>query len=201
MSQQTLRVIAALLAAVIVGCGGSQTPKAEKPAEPEFTAAVRTTEAVTVAAIAKTGPYDQVAAAFADLQKWAADAKVALAGPPMGFYYDDPAQVKPESLRSEACLPVPAGTKADPKSGIVIKELTPMMLATTMHTGAPDNVQETYGKLRQWIADNGYQIAGPGVEFYHSPQGTPAESTKIEIGFVVAQKPAAEAQPAEGSGK
>jgi AraC family transcriptional regulator len=204
MSKDMLKVAAALLVvAAIVGCGGQQAPKTETPAEPAFAAEVKTTEPMTVAAIAKMGPYNEAGPAFEALMKWVAEAKVEPAGPMMGVYLDDPANVKPESLRYEVCIPVPAGTKADAKSGVTVKEMAPMTLATAMHVGNPANVAETYAKLNTWIGENNYEVAGPGVEVYLSPMGTAPESTQTQVGMVVAPKAPAEgeAKPAEEGGK
>ncbi len=188
MSKDMLKVAAALLAAAIIGCGGQEAPKTETPAEPAFAAEMKTTEPMTVASIAKMGPYNEVGPVFATLTQWVADAKVTPAGPMMGIYLDDPAKVRPESLRCEVCIPVPAGTKADAKSGVVIKDLAPMTLATAMHVGAPEKVSETYAKLNAWIGTSNYEVAGPSVEMYLSPAGTAPESTRTQVGLVVKEK-------------
>lgn len=202
MSKDMLKVAAALVAAVIIGCGGQEAPKTETPAEPVFTAEIKTTEPMTVASIAKMGPYGEAGPAFEALTKWVADAKITPAGPMMGIYMDDPGTVKPESLRYEVCIPVPAGTKADPKSGIVVKDVAPMTLAATMHVGAPDKVSETYVKLNTWIGENNYEVAGPGVEAYLSAPGTAPESTQTQVGLVVKEKAPVEGEkPAEETGK
>lgn len=198
MSKNLLHIAATLIVvALMVGCGGGQKPaEVQKPVEPAFVAQVKTTEAMTVAKIAKMGPYAGVGEAIGALMKWTGDAKVTPAGAPFGLYLDDPATVKPESLRWMICVGVPEGTKGDKKAGVVVEKMAPQMVASTIHVGGYDKVGETYGKLMTWVADNKYEIAGPSVEYFTSAPGTPDSLMKTEVGFVV--KPMA--PPAE-SGK
>lgn len=187
MSKNLLHAAAALIVvAVMVGCGGGQKPaEVKKPAEPVFTAEVKNMDKMLVASIAKVGPYSGSGEAIQALLKWVADKKITPVGAPFGMFMDDPSTVKPESTRYEICIAVPAGTKSDKKAGVVVKQVGPLMMATTIHAGAYDKVSETYGKLMKWVADSKYQIAGPSIEFYTSAPNTPTESLKTEVAFVV----------------
>jgi len=187
MSKSLMHVVAALVVvAAMIGCGGGQKPaEVQKPVEPAFVAQVKTTEAMTVAQMAKMGPYTGTGEAVGALMKWIADMKITPAGAPFGLFIDDPAKVKPESLKWAVCVGVPDGTKADKKAGIAVVKMTPQMIASTIHVGSYASVGETYGKLMTWIADNKYEVAGPSVEYYTSAPGTPDSLMKTEVGFVV----------------
>ena len=192
MSTQMLRVAAAMmLVAAIVGCGGGQKPaEVQKPAEPAFVAQVIPMDSMLVASVAKMGPYADAGKAVAELVGWLKTAKVTPVSGPFGMYMDDPTKVKPESTRYEICIPVPPGTKADKKAGIVVKMLPPMQLAWTEYTGPYDKVGPVYAKLYGWIAENKYEAAGPMIEWYISdPAKVPAESLQTRVGVVA--KPAA----------
>jgi AraC family transcriptional regulator len=178
-------IAAAFVLAMIAGCPPAEQPKVEKPAEPAFVAEVKTLDPVTVAMIAKTGPYSGAGDAMKALMAWVGERKVQPAGGPFGMYLDDPAKVKPESLRYAVCVAVPAATKPDAKAGIQVKKLDAMTVACAVHAGPYDKVSETYAKLAAWVATNKYEQAGPGLEFYLSPENTPVESLRTEVALVV----------------
>jgi DNA gyrase inhibitor GyrI len=196
MSKSMIHLAAALLmVAAVIGCGGQKPAQVEKPAEPAFTAQVKTVDAMVVASIAKMGPYTGVGDAVTALMKWVTDKQITPAGAPFGLFTDDPAKVKPESLKWMVCVGVPDGTKGDKKAGITVEKMAPQMIASTIHAGAYATVGETYGKLMKWVADNKYEIAGPSVEYFTNAPGTPDSLLKTEVGFVVK-----EAAPAPESG-
>jgi effector-binding domain-containing protein len=58
-----------------------------------------------------------------------------------------------------------------------------------MHHGPYDGVGQTYEQLGRWIAENGYEIAGPSEEVYLSnPQETPPAELLTEVRFPVRKK-------------
>jgi effector-binding domain-containing protein len=185
---------AAMVFLAIVGCGGGEQPaKVEKPAEPAFVAEVSTVDSSMVASIAKMGPYADYGKTLAELVAAVQAAKLSPVDGPFGVYYDNPAQVKPESAKYEVCLKVAPETKAvklDAKTGFSVKKMPAAMVATTMHVGPYDKVGPTYAKLIAWTAENKYEAAGPMIEWYISdPTKVPAESLQTRVGVVV--KPAA----------
>lgn len=182
----TLIATILLVITAMVGCGGQKPAQTEKPAEPAFTAQIKNIDAMPVASISRMGPYSGAGEVVKTLMAWVTQAKVQPAGAPFGVYLDDPTAVKPESLRYEVGIAVPAGTKVDKNAGVEVKPMGPMTVAATMHVGAYDKVSETYAKLAKWVADNKYIVAGPGIEFYLSPENTPIESLKTEVCLVIA---------------
>jgi len=196
--------IGLMVVAMMVGCGGGQPApaKTEKPAEPVFVAQVIPVDSMTVASLAKMGPYADAGKAVTELMGMAQAQKLEQAGPMFGMYYDNPTQVKPESTKYEVCIPVKAGTKvmADKKTGFSVKKTSPMQVATTDHMGPYDQVAPVYEKLYKWIVDNKYEPAGPMIEWYLSdPAKVKPESLQTKIGAVVkpVAPPADTTKPAE----
>lgn len=181
--------IGLMVIAMMVGCGGGQQPaKTEKPAEPVFVAQFMPVDSMTVASLAKMGPYADAGKAITELMDMAQKQKLEQAGPPFGMYYDNPTQVKPESTKYEVCFPVKPGTKvmADKKTGFSVKKTSPMQVAVTDYMGPYDQVAPVYEKLYKWIADNKYEAAGPMIEWYLSdPSKVKPESLQAKVGAVV----------------
>ncbi|MEO0079563.1 MAG: GyrI-like domain-containing protein [candidate division WOR-3 bacterium] len=199
MSNQMLRIVVAIaLAIVILGCGQKKVAEKPKPEAPKFTATVEKLDAMSYAAINSMGPYDGVGEAMKRLMSWTGTAKVQPSGAPFGLFYDDPAKVKPESLRWSVCVPVPDGTKPDKKAGVEIKRLEPSEIAVTVHVGPSAGAGPTYAELAKWIAEQNLEVAGPAIEFYLSPPTVTPESLKTKVGFFVkAKAPTAPAETAK----
>ena len=181
--------ISLMVAAMVVGCGGSQQPvKTEKPAEPVFVAQMMTVPAMKVASIAKMGPYSDAGKVIGDLMATLQKEKLTPAGMPYGVYFDNPMKVKPESTRYEICIQVAPETKntADGKAGFAVKDAPEMMVAATEYMGPYDKVAPTYEKLYKWVGENKYEAAGPMIEWYLSdPSKVKPESLMAKIGVVV----------------
>ncbi len=184
------RAAAALMvAAVIIGCGGGQQPaKTEKPVEPVFVAQTMNLPAVKIASVAKMGPYSEVGKDIGDLMAYVQTEKLTQHGAPFAMYFDNPANVKPESARYEVCIPVEleAKNRADKKTGFAVKDAPGMMVAVTDHMGPYDQVAPTYQKLYHWIQENKYEAAGPMIEWYLSdPSKVKPESLQTKVGAVI----------------
>ncbi|MBM3323208.1 GyrI-like domain-containing protein [candidate division WOR-3 bacterium] len=195
MSRNAVVLVLAVTALAVIGCGGQKPaePQVQKPAEPAFAAELVTTDSMVVASVSKMGPYSNVGQSVAELMTWLGSAKVQLApdAMPFGVYFDNPAQVKPESTRYEVCIPVPKGTKGDKKAGVVVRVLPPMQLAQTAYTGPYEKAAPVYAGLYKWIGEKGYTPAGPMIEFYLSdPAKVPAESLQSKVCVVLAPVPA-----------
>lgn len=181
--------ISLMVAAMVVGCGGGQQPaQTEKPAEPAFVAQTMNLPAVKVASIAKMGPYTEVGKAVSDLMGFIQKEKLTQHGAPFGMYFDNPANVKPESARYEVCVPVEleAKNKVDKATGIAVKDAPAMMVAVTDYMGPYDKVAPTYEKLYKWVQENKYEPAGPMIEWYLSdPSKVKPESLQTKVGAVI----------------
>jgi len=121
-----------------------------------------------------TGDYtltgDAIMAGFAALK----DAKVECVGDPFGVFFDDPAKVAPDELRSEVCFPVAADTK--PPRGYAYKVTEPCKAVMTTFKGEfTDESMPDYGALYEYIFKQGLVPAGPMIEVYHWGSDNPAE--------------------------
>jgi len=176
----------------------------EKPAEPaEPTEPVEPTVVYEMAELAATpvvfkeltGDYalfgDAVEAGFTALK----DAGVECAGDPFGVFFDDPALVPPEELRSEVCFPVAADTK--PPKGYDYKVTEPCKAVMTSFMGefSEENMPD-YMAMYKYVADEGLMIAGPMIEVYHWGAEDPAEYV-TDIYVPVMESPAPEAETTE----
>ena len=81
----------------------------------EMKATTKEMPAWHVAYVRKMGPYGKEVceAAFGELMRWAGPRGLIGHGPMMGMYWDNPEVTAPAQCRTDACLPVPPGTKVD----------------------------------------------------------------------------------------
>ena len=78
------------------------------------------------------------------------------------------------------------GLEVSGKGTLAVDEAT---LATAEHQGAYDQVRASFGALREWIADNGYEIAGPPEEAYLSKiEDAPPQELLTEVRFPVTKE-------------
>jgi AraC family transcriptional regulator len=138
------------------GCG----KKAEEKASYEIR--TKTTERMTLIYLKHTGPYDQMGEVFARLAEYAT--KKELTGDVVGIYYDDPAQVPAEELRSEIGLVAREGTVPD--SGYSMQVVPAQKVVYTILKGPYDEIAKEYPYMMQWIEENGYEASGPLMEIY-----------------------------------
>lgn len=167
-----------ILVLVIIGCGTKpEKPKEEKP----FIVKVKKMDSTTVAAVTLTGDYWKIKQTIEDITKWLGTNQITPLGEPFALFYVD----ANDTPVVKVCIPVPRGTKSDPKAGIEVQTLLPMELALAVHWGAYENIPTSYDRLVYWIKEQRLRIAGPGVEFYSTREEVPPESMKIHIGFAV----------------
>jgi AraC family transcriptional regulator len=76
------------------------------------------------------------------------------------------------------------------KSGEVkLKTTKPQEVAYAVHKSSYQKMGEVFGKLVQWINENGYEIVGPSVTIcYNGPHTTPEEELVSECQFSVRKR-------------
>jgi effector-binding domain-containing protein len=82
----------------------------------------------------------------------------------MGMYRDNPDAAPPEKCRSEIGITFKGDAKE--ASGIKIRKIPAMDVATLSHKGPGSEFKNTYAKLMAWIAEKGYEVSGPPMEVY-----------------------------------
>jgi effector-binding domain-containing protein len=70
-----------------------------------------------------------------------------------------------------------------------VKTTKPQEVAFAVHKGSYLKLGAVFGKLAQWIEENGYAIVGPAVTVcYNDPHTTPGEEQVSECKFPVRKR-------------
>ena len=135
--------------------GGEVTPQVE----------LKTDTAFAYCAVEMTGSYDQHEAAFTKLFEEAMNQGI-YGGMPFGIYWNSPANTPAEQLKWDVGFVLPPGSA--PKPPLAIKKWDFTTMASLKYRGVFGGVEmdRAYGRLFQWIADNGYLAAGPMMEVF-----------------------------------
>jgi effector-binding domain-containing protein len=109
-------------------------------------------------------------------------------GPPGGLY--DNELFIDERGRLVVYVPVAQPDRSGRVQPLVIP---PTDVAVTLHRGAHDDIDVTYGALGAWVDQHGLAIAGPVHETYLvGPRDTPEEDAwRTEIGWPIVPDPGA----------
>jgi AraC family transcriptional regulator len=123
-------------------------------------------KASSIAYLEHKGPFDKIPwqEYIEKLYGWAKDQKVIPGFYPMGIYLDDPNVVPLEECRSELAITFKGNAKE--KSGIKIRDMPAMKVATLSHKGPGSEFKKTYGVLMEWIEKKGLTMFGPPMEIY-----------------------------------
>jgi effector-binding domain-containing protein len=113
-------------------------------------------------------------------------AEIEVLGAPIGVFFDDPALVAPEELRSEICFPVAADTV--PPKGYAYKVTEGGQAVKTVFEGemTEENMPDHYA-LYEYIAKEGLGVPGPVIEIYlwDLEADPPVYVTEIYVPFTV----------------
>ena len=152
-----------------------------------FTAAATQVAPATVAFMNMRGPYEQMAQGYQTLYAWIGEHGLVPAGPPIGVYLTDPSTTPIDQSEWEIWAPIAGGAESQPSPGEVgVKSIPEMTVAYTTYVGPYDKMQPTYTDLMAWIADHGYEIAGPSQEVYLSdPNSVGPEQYVTEVRFPI----------------
>jgi len=132
------------------------------------------------ASLCCSGSYEQFGVKMGQFMQEFFKQKLTPAGAPFGLFLNSPQEVKKEDLKWEIGFPVAKeAVVAEPlKKG----EFIFRKIASSIHAGPYDKVSETYAKMLKFIADNGYQVAGPCLEKYlNNPMQVKPEELKTEV--------------------
>ena len=138
-------------------------------------------ENFTYAALECAGSYAQIGQKLGELMAEAQKQGLQMESGPSMIYYNSPAQVKPEELKWDVCVPVHAMEKvAAPLKKGEYKHAT---VAELIYKGPYDSVSTAYPGLMEFIARSGYAVSGPICESYmDDPADTkPAECRTLIV--------------------
>lgn len=137
-------------------------------------------ENFTYAALECMGSYAQIPRKLGELMTEVQKQGLQMESGPSMIYYNSPAQVRPEELHWEVCLPVHALEKvaAPLKKG----EYKHAIVAEVIYKGPYESVSSAYPALMEFIARNGYTVSGPICESYmDDPADTKPEECRTLI--------------------
>ena len=140
-------------------------------------------EAMTVAAVRHTGPYQECSKAWGIL---CANPKVCSTFGPatkfLGISHDNPDITEPDKIRYDACVTIEAEQDFGPD--IFTQTIPAGRYAVLIHKGSYDGLSDCYQYIYgQWLQANGQDLApAPPIEIYHNdPKSTPPEELVTEI--------------------
>lgn len=149
---------------------------------------IKTVAPKTVVYLPMQGPYAQIPQAMGQLYGWIAQHGLQPVGMPGATYLTAPLEAAESDARWELHAEV-AGAPIDAEpdaQGCGIRTMAAATVACTMHKGPYETIAPTYAEMGAWVAANGYTMAGPPEEYYHSdPAQVPPEEYLTEVRFPV----------------
>ena len=141
-----------------------------------------------VAFVAEVGPYGEATTrGFERLFAWLGANNVKPLGASIGIFYDDPADVAPEKLRSEYCAPVEADVQGS--GDVQVKEIGGVDVAAIIYQGE-QNIGRAYNEVYDYLRAQRYRDAGAPMETYLSQLGEELRA-EVAVPIVPARKSAA----------
>lgn len=129
-----------------------------------------------VAYVSNEGPYGEATKrGFDKLFVWLGANNVKPRGASLGIFYDDPAKVAPEKLRSESCVPVAPDVSGSGE--VQTKKIGDVDVATIIYQGE-QSIERAYNAVYDWLRAQGYRDSGAPIETYLSQ---PGEELRAEI--------------------
>ncbi|MFA4917185.1 MAG: GyrI-like domain-containing protein [Syntrophales bacterium] len=129
------------------------------------------------------GPWRQLPDMIEKLDDYVSTMQILTTGPSSGIYYNTPDEVDVQGLEWEVFYPVTPNEPevSDTKAGIGIRNLPETNFASIFHKGSYQKAGSSYERLKKWIKQEGYKIAGPLEEVYVSTFGIPSDEQTMEI--------------------
>jgi AraC family transcriptional regulator len=126
---------------------------------------LKTDTAFAYVAIEMTGSFDQHEAAFTKLFEDAMNQGI-YGGMPFGIYWNSPANTPVEQLKWDVGFALPSGNA--PKAPLALKKWDFTTMASLKYRGVfgGADMDQAYGRVYRWIAENGYQPSGPMMEVF-----------------------------------
>ena len=151
---------------------------------------IETFNDIEVARIRHVGVYNEIGPCFERLLGWASTIG-ARPGRVLTLSYDDPDEVAPQNLRSDACIEI--STDAPPPPGISLYQISAGRYAVYTHRGAYDGILEAYRRLfGLWLPQSGEEVdERPCMEIYrNSPLDTAPSELLTDLCLPLQNSPA-----------
>lgn len=141
-----------------------------------------------VAYVSEVGAFrEAVPRGFQRLFAWLGAHNLTPTGKSLGIFYDDPAKVPAEKLRSELCVPVAPAVQGSGE--VQVKEIAEFQAAAIVYQGE-GNTTRAYNEVYDWLRAQGYRDAGAPIEVYLSQPGEELRA-EIYVPIVKAEPPPA----------
>jgi len=117
-----------------------------------------------------------------EIVKWLNQKQLKIAGPPLGWFYDNPEEVPAHKLRSDVGFPFEG--EAKPEGKIKIKKVPVQEVLYTLHKGPYREVGPSYGALYKYANEKGYIPLGCPMEIYLNDSAKVSEAellTEIQV--------------------
>lgn len=151
-----------------------------------------------VAYVANVGPFGEATRrGFEKLFAWLEANHLQPLGASLGIFYDDPAKVAAEKLRSESCVPVAMDVLGSGE--VQTKDIGDVEVATIVYQGE-QNIARAYNEVYDWLRAQGYRDAGAPMETYLSSLGEELRA-EIAVPIVKARRQVAAKKPAKKAAK
>jgi AraC family transcriptional regulator len=110
-----------------------------------------------LAAVRHVGPFSEIGAAFDRLGAWVQANPDAVVGAPLAIYLDDPGQVPPDQLRSDAAVPITADVTVGGAPGFGVPGVSELTLAggryaAQTHAGPYTGLAEAWPRFMAAVA-------------------------------------------------
>ena len=154
---------------------------------PAYEVVIKKISAQRVAAIRDTiATYSQQDRLWGELEGYLAQQGFKPTGPCFTVYYDP--EYRERDVDTEVCETVDASARGAGR--VQVRELPAVeMMASVVHHGSLNTLNQAYNALMQWIQANGYRIVGPNREVYvHTGSGEVRQddpSYVVEVQFPV----------------
>jgi AraC family transcriptional regulator len=141
-----------------------------------------------LAAVRHVGPFEQIGAAFTRLGAWTDAHPGATTGAPLAIYIDDPSTTPPESLRSDAAVPIADGIPVGGVPGMGVPGVGEAHLpggryAVMTHVGPYSGLGPAWGRFMVALAELGLELDSrrPCFEVYQDEPGEVDESELVTV--------------------
>jgi len=104
-------------------------------------------------------PYDKY---VPRLYEWAKENKVRPGFKNINVFHGDPEEIGPSKCKTWIGIPINGNANSDDE--VKIEEFSEMQVATLKFKGTSSQYKEAYGKIKNWMDENGYDWDGPSFE-------------------------------------
>lgn len=92
-----------------------------------------------------------------------------------------------EYVDQEIVEPITSELKIDKASGISVREIPAVKVASIINNNGLENIGESGNKLFKWVTENNYHISGPMREIYHTDPNDSEKLLTVELQLPVNQ--------------